>query len=266
MLRVRGVVFDLVGTLLEPAEASYRPYPDVAPALAQLAELGLRLAILTDGRVEPQRAAVRAALDPARFDVILDAEDVGAATPDPAVLHAGFQAVCRALDLAPHEVVHVGNDVDVLGARAAGLVALHLDRSGTRSEPDPDRIVSLDTLAYRIALATRRHEAEAQRAALLVAIEETRTARSLSVADDEHDPDGSLASLDQARDVALLEAIEHTLSQLDAAQQRLAGGADLRCEECRGEIGTGRLLARPETRHCVRCASATSARSRGRRR
>ena len=49
-------------------------------------------------------------------------------------------------------------------------------------------------------------------------------ARSLTFADDEHDPEGSTVSLDQARDVALLDRIERSMAELIAAQERLASG------------------------------------------
>ena len=117
---------------------------------------------------------------------------------------------------------------------------------------------------YAAALSERVVQAEEQRAALTAAIEETRAARRLMFADDEHDPDGSTASLDQARDVALLEQTERTLSELAEARQRLASGTYGVCEICGQQIPTARMLARPETRSCVVCAEARADRRRGR--
>ena len=117
---------------------------------------------------------------------------------------------------------------------------------------------------YAAALSERVVQAEEQRAALTAAIEETRAARRLMFADDEHDPDGSTASLDQARDVALLEQTERTLSELAEARQRLASGTYGVCEICGQQIPTARMLARPETRSCVVCAGAREDRRRGR--
>lgn len=114
------------------------------------------------------------------------------------------------------------------------------------------------------ALAERMAQAGAQRSALLAAIEETREARSLMFADDEHDPDGSTASLDQARDVALLARTEQTLAELAAAAQRLADGTYGVCQRCGRPVGAERLAARPETAVCVDCASR-AARERRRR-
>ena len=112
--------------------------------------------------------------------------------------------------------------------------------------PDPH-------LAYAVLLEQRVAQAEAQQAALRAAIDDMRMARSLTFADDEHDPEGSTVSLDQARDVALLERIERTLGELIAAQDRLASGAYGVCAGCGQEIPRERLQARPEARRCVRC-------------
>ena len=117
---------------------------------------------------------------------------------------------------------------------------------------------------YAAPLSERVVQAEEQRAALTAAIEETRAARRLMFADDEHDPDGSTASLDQARDVALLEQTDNTLSELADAQRRLASGTYGVCEICGQQIPTARMLARPETRSCVVCAGARADRRRGR--
>lgn len=111
---------------------------------------------------------------------------------------------------------------------------------------------------YANVLAARVAQARAQRAALVTAIEEMRLARSLTFADDEHDPEGSMVSLDQARDAALLERTEQTLTELVAAQQRLAAGVYGLCQRCGRTIPRERLLARPEARLCVPCAGSRS--------
>jgi RNA polymerase-binding transcription factor len=129
--------------------------------------------------------------------------------------------------------------------------------------PQTGAVPDIETI-YAAALSERVAQAESQRTALLAAIEETRAARLLMFADDEHDPDGSTASLDQARDVALLEQTDNTLSELADAQRRLASGVYGICEICGRTIPTERMLARPETRRCVVCAAATVGRRRGR--
>lgn len=115
---------------------------------------------------------------------------------------------------------------------------------------------------YADLLAERVTQARAQQAALSAAVEEMRAARSLSVADDEHDPEGSTVSLDQARDAALLDRVERTLTELAAASQRLAAGRYGTCEGCGATIPTERLRARVEARHCVSCAGTSAGRRR----
>ena len=98
-------------------------------------------------------------------------------------------------------------------------------------------------------------QARRQRDALAASIEEMRTARSLTTADDEHDPEGSTVSLDQARDAALLNRADDSLAELVAAQQRLLAGTYGVCQSCRQQIPFERLEARPEAHLCVPCAS-----------
>ena len=114
-------------------------------------------------------------------------------------------------------------------------------------------------------LEERLRAARDQRAALLRAVGDMRLARSLTVSDDEHDPEGSTVSLDQARDVALLEGTERTLAELEAARRRLDEGTYGVCASCGRPIPTARLLARPEARYCLDCAGREG-RARGRRR
>jgi DnaK suppressor protein len=115
---------------------------------------------------------------------------------------------------------------------------------------------------YADLLQERVAQAEAQQDALTTAIENMRVARSLTFADDEHDPEGSTVSLDQARDVALLDQVEQTLTELVAARQRLASGTYGRCDRCGREIPPDRLLARPEGSFCVACSRSTASRRR----
>ena len=102
-------------------------------ALARLRAAGLRLGIVSnsDGRVDQ---ALSAAGLREYFDVVIDSSVFGAEKPDPAI----FRAALEALDVAPDEALYVGDlyDVDVLGARAAGMDAVLLTAGGAgRSLP-----------------------------------------------------------------------------------------------------------------------------------
>ena len=114
---------------------------------------------------------------------------------------------------------------------------------------------------YAALLQQRVAHAEAQRAALVRTVEAVRGARRLTVSDDEHDPEGSTVSLDQAREVALLARVEHTLAELTAAQHRLADDTYGGCQRCGQPIPAGRLRARPEARFCVPCSAPAGRRA-----
>jgi HAD superfamily hydrolase (TIGR01509 family) len=73
----------------------------------------------SDGRVEE---ALRAAGLVRYFDIIVDSTLAGVEKPDPAI----FRPALDALGVLPEEAVYVGDlyDVDVAGARAAGMAAI----------------------------------------------------------------------------------------------------------------------------------------------
>jgi HAD superfamily hydrolase (TIGR01509 family) len=96
-------------------------------SLRRLRAAGLRLGIVSnsDGRVEE-------ALDASGlrdyFDVVIDSSLVGVEKPDPAI----FRAALDALGIGPEEALYVGDlyEVDVVGARAAGIEAVLLTSAG----------------------------------------------------------------------------------------------------------------------------------------
>jgi putative hydrolase of the HAD superfamily len=97
-------------------------------SLSRLRGAGLRLGIVSnsDGRVE--QALAEAGLRE-YFDVVIDSSLVGIEKPDPAI----FQAALKALGVSPEEALYVGDlyEVDVVGARAAGIEAVLLTSSGS---------------------------------------------------------------------------------------------------------------------------------------
>jgi putative hydrolase of the HAD superfamily len=120
-----------------------RTVPGTLEALDRLRAAGLRLGVVSnsDGRVEE---ALEAAGIRDRFDVILDSALVGVEKPDPAI----FRAALTALGVAPDEALFVGDiyDVDVVGARAAGIGAILLDPEAAAPEPQCRRVDSLVAL------------------------------------------------------------------------------------------------------------------------
>lgn len=101
----------------------------------------------------------------------------------------------------------------------------------------------------RIASTRARLEASAIR------INELTEARSGTVEDDEHDPEGTTISQNRALEVQLHDDAERALTDLQQAQTRLAEGTYDVCENCGGSIALERLEVRPETRFCIGCAT-----------
>jgi HAD superfamily hydrolase (TIGR01509 family) len=118
--------------------------PDTHAALGRLRAAGLRLGVVSnsDGRVEE---ALRAADLLRYFDVVLDSALVGVEKPDPAI----FRAALDALDVDPEEALYVGDlyEVDVVGARAAGMSAVLLCPEGAGPDDRCRTMHSLSALA-----------------------------------------------------------------------------------------------------------------------
>ncbi len=136
---------EVFGAYLGGYRAAWVGYDDVAAALDDVHRLGVATAVLTNGTTAQQTAKLSAL---GLLDVVgpvFTAEDLGVAKPRP----EAFARVCTALGLPPEQVLYVGDNhvVDVLGARAAGLQAVHLDRTGHGPTTEPWRITTLADLA-----------------------------------------------------------------------------------------------------------------------
>jgi FMN phosphatase YigB (HAD superfamily) len=99
------------------------------PVLSELQRRNVRLGVLSDYPCESKLAALGIA---SFFSPILCAADpeINAFKPNP----RGFLRACGLWNLAPHEVLYVGDraEVDARGAQAAGLRCLILGRGGRR--------------------------------------------------------------------------------------------------------------------------------------
>jgi putative hydrolase of the HAD superfamily len=134
---------EIFGGYLRAYEDSYRSFPDVPAMLATIAAAGLTTAVLTNGsRQQQNRKLEKVGLT--GIGPVYTPDDLGVAKPDP----AAFRLACDRWGLAPAEVVSVGDnhEFDVLGARAAGLHAIHLDRRGEGPFDEPHRIGTLAAL------------------------------------------------------------------------------------------------------------------------
>jgi putative hydrolase of the HAD superfamily len=120
----RGVG-DLRAALL--ASLRFRPYPEAPDVLAELGELGVKRVVVSNWDVSLREVLARTGLAPFLDGVVISAE-VGASKPERAI----FEHALAVAGVTAGEAMHIGDtaDVDLAGARAAGLRAVHLDRSG----------------------------------------------------------------------------------------------------------------------------------------
>jgi len=116
------------------ARCEVEHYADSLEALDRMAAK-LPLAALSNGNADLSRIGLMHVF---RFQ--LGAREHGRAKPDASIFHAA----CERLGVAPGEVLHVGDDIemDVLGAHRAGLRACWINRAGddgvSRSWPRDD--------------------------------------------------------------------------------------------------------------------------------
>jgi putative hydrolase of the HAD superfamily len=114
--------------------SAQRLFPDVPGLLAAAEDERLPVALLTNSAQAPTRVKLEALDLVDRFDVVVTTDTLGFGKPDPRV----YLVACRLLGAEPDRVLCIGDSIewDVLGAEAAGLRAVWLDRDGRgTSEP-----------------------------------------------------------------------------------------------------------------------------------
>jgi putative hydrolase of the HAD superfamily len=146
--RCAGVVADELGLALPPDEVleallasiRFNAYPEVPEALARLRAGGARLAVVSNWDVSLHDVLERTELRPLVDAVVISAE-IGAAKPQPAIFHAALER----LRATAADALHVGDslELDVAGARAAGLRAVLVARDGAPAPPGVPTVSSL---------------------------------------------------------------------------------------------------------------------------
>jgi putative hydrolase of the HAD superfamily len=110
-------------------EQSWEAYDDARDALRRVRDAGLVVAVLTNGDVSQQTSKLRATGLIDLCGTVFASSELPAAKPDP----RAYAAVCEGLGVRPADALMVGDnyELDVVAAKAAGLGAVHIDRSGT---------------------------------------------------------------------------------------------------------------------------------------
>lgn len=134
--------FDAYVTLYRSA---WTAFPDAGPALRRARAAGLRVGVLTNGEDAVQRAKAARG----RLDGLVDAFVASSTLPWSKPDARAFHAACELLGSEPEGTLMVGDSlpVDVLGARAAGLPALLVDRFDRHREADLRGAVRVRSLA-----------------------------------------------------------------------------------------------------------------------
>ena len=115
-------------------------YPDVIPAMERLRGMGMRMGIISNWDVRLPGLCHH--LGVSRYlDFVISSANLGRIKPEASI----FQAALDRLGLEAWEAVHVGDHyyADVLGARAAGIHPVLLDRWGLAASADCAVIASL---------------------------------------------------------------------------------------------------------------------------
>ena len=127
----------------EVQHAELRMFPDAHETLDRLKELGVRLALVTNGAAAPQRAKVRRFALEHRFDHIQIEGEHGFGKPE----DAAYAHALQSLGVAAHEAWMVGDNLEweVVAPQRLGIYAIWYDGYGIGLPPGspirPDRII-----------------------------------------------------------------------------------------------------------------------------
>jgi putative hydrolase of the HAD superfamily len=154
MLKEAGVKLDskLALTLLERMRQTKLElvlFDDVRPALDTLKKRGLVLGLISNVEQDMSGTLDKLGLS-ARLTVVVTSQEAGAGKPRPEI----FLYALQQAGITPSESIYVGDQyqVDVLGARGAGLKAILLDRTGYHNDiTDCPRIRLLTELTGYVA-------------------------------------------------------------------------------------------------------------------
>ncbi len=114
-------------------------YDDTIPALDALSSR-CQLGLLSNGNSHPDRCGLAG-----RFDFIVFAHEAGVEKPDPRI----FAVAAERAGCARAQLLHVGDSLatDVAGARGAGVVAVWLNRDGSKNPGTAEPHIEIRSLA-----------------------------------------------------------------------------------------------------------------------
>ena len=137
---------ELFDGYLELYQAGWCVFDDAVPALRRARAAGLTVAVLTNGEENQQRLKLDRLALSAELDLLVASSALPAGKPDP----RAFRHTLTLLGVDAGAALMVGDSIekDVLGARAAGLDAVLLDRDDAYAGRDVTRVRSLHELEF----------------------------------------------------------------------------------------------------------------------
>ncbi|TFB68519.1 HAD family hydrolase [Cryobacterium sp. Hz9] len=137
----------------ESYRSSWRLHDDALPCIDELAEMipGVRFGLITNGDPVFQGEKIRRVGLADRFEHVVTSGALGFAKPDARI----FEHACALFDVPVESAVYVGDRLrtDALGAAAAGLTGVWLDRAGASAVGPADTddaarlgVLRIDTL------------------------------------------------------------------------------------------------------------------------
>lgn len=132
LLREAGIAYDKKLTLtmlgkMRETKMELVLFDDVAPALDALKKRGLILGMISNVEQDMSRTFARLRLTD-WLQIMVTSQEAGANKPNPLI----FKYALEKIGVPPSEALFVGDQyqVDVMGARAAGMPAVLIDRTG----------------------------------------------------------------------------------------------------------------------------------------
>lgn len=121
----------------------WQPFPEAHEACQRLRDAGLRMGVISNGPVNVVDMLAQAGLLHF-FETVVTSQGARVEKPDPRI----FTMALQEMGIHPDEALFVGDlyEVDVLGARAAGMAGVLIDRRGRGETRDCPVIRGLDEL------------------------------------------------------------------------------------------------------------------------
>jgi putative hydrolase of the HAD superfamily len=127
-------------------------FDDVTPTLDDLKGRGLALGLISNVERDMTETITGLGLS-SRLDVVVTSQDAGCAKPQPEI----FREAAKRAGVQPSEAIYVGDQyqVDILGARGAGMKGILLDRNGYAGNTDCPKVRSLSEIAAHLISVSR---------------------------------------------------------------------------------------------------------------